>query len=127
MGWMVGANPKARKHDRAGLVRLPGATRHVLARASQPHAGSHRLRWIALLSALIPLSFVLVQCGRAPSAGTLAANMQGTSDSFDDRFPQPQFKDRFPSPGESLLQRQASDTPSRRTAQAQPAPYRVAS
>jgi hypothetical protein len=122
---MVGANPKARKYDRAGLVRLPGAARHVLARASQPHAGS--LRWVALLSALIPLSFVLVQCGKAPSAGTLAANVQGTSDSFDDRFPQPQFKDRFPAPGESLLQRQASDTPGRRTAQAQPAPYRVAS
>jgi hypothetical protein len=88
------------------------------------------LRWIALLSALIPLSFILVQCGQAPSAGTLAANVQSTKgDTFDERFPQPQFKDRFPTPGESLLQRQAStsDAQGRRTAQPQPAPYRVAS
>src|ERR1700732_1075493 len=127
MGWMVGANPKYRVCDRADLCRLTWAARHVPPRTAHLHGSSHRLRWIALLSALIPLSFILVQCGQAPSAGTLAANMQGTSDSFDDRFPQPQFKDRFPSPGESLLQRQASDTPSRRTAQAQPAPYRVAS
>jgi hypothetical protein len=125
---MVGANPKFRTCDRAGPASLPGATRHVSARASQPHSGSHRLRWIALLSALVPLSFILVQCGKAPSAGTLAANVQGTAgDSFDERFPKPQFRDRFPTPGESLLQRQASDAPSRRTAQAQPAPYRVAS
>jgi hypothetical protein len=88
------------------------------------------LRWIALLSALIPLSFILVQCGQAPSAGTLAANVQSTKgDTFDERFPQPQFKDRFPTPGESLLQREAStsDAQGRRTAQPQPAPYRVAS
>jgi hypothetical protein len=103
-------------------------TPHPSVRPSQPHPGS-RLRWIALLSVLIPSSFVLVQCGRAPSAGTLAANVQGTGDTFEERFPKPQFKDRFPTPGESLLQRQAtaSDLPSQRTAQAQPAPFRVAS
>jgi hypothetical protein len=124
---MVGANPKARKFDRAGLVRLPGAMRYVAARAPHPHSGS-RLRLIAILSALIPLSFILVQCGKAPSAGTLAANVEGTaSDSFEERFPQPQFRDRFPTPGESLLQRQASDAPNKRPTQAQPAPYRVAS
>jgi hypothetical protein len=83
---------------------------------------------IAILSALIPLSFILVQCGKAPSAGTLAANVEDTaSDSFEERFPQPQFRDRFPTPGESLLQRQASDAPNKRPTQAQPAPYRVAS
>jgi hypothetical protein len=104
--------------------------RHVPARKPQLQVGSHRLRWIALLSALIPLSFILVQCGQAPSAGTLAANVQGTKgDTFDERFLQPQFKDRFPTPGESLLKRQAStsDAQGRRTAQPQPAPYRVAS
>jgi hypothetical protein len=127
---MVGANPKSEKFDRAGLVRSQVSTQHVSARAPQPRSASHRLRWIAILSMLVPLSFILVQCGQAPSAGSLAANVQGTKgDTFDDRFPQPQFKDRFPTPGESLLQRQAStsDAQSRRTPQAQPAPYRVAS
>ena len=83
-----------------------------------------------MLSVFIPLSFVLVQCGQAPGPATLAANVQATKgDTFDDRFPKPQFTDRFPTPGESLMQRQAStsDAQSRRTAQAQPAPYRVAS
>ena len=83
-----------------------------------------------MLSVFIPLSFVLVQCGQAPGPATLAANVQATKgDTFEDRFPKPQFTDRFPTPGESLMQRQAStsDAQSRRTAQAQPAPYRVAS
>ena len=85
-------------------------------------------RWIAVLFVLVPLSFLLAQCGQAPSAGTLAANAQASAgDSFDERFPKPQFKDRFPTTSESLVQRQASDVPSRRNAQAQPAPYRVAS
>ena len=80
------------------------------------------------MSALVPLSFVLIQCGRAPSPGTLAANAQaGAGDSFDDRFPAPQFRDRFPSANESFVQRQAPDSSRKRTAQAEPAPYRVAS
>jgi hypothetical protein len=90
--------------------------------------GAARLRWIAVVSALLPLSLVLVQCGRAPSAGTLAANVQASSgDNFDDRFPAPQFRDRFPTARESLEQRQPADVPAKRTAQALPAPYRVAS
>ena len=92
---------------------------------------SPRLRWIAILSALVPLSFILVQCGQAPSAGSLAANVQGTKgDTFDDRFPKPQFKDRFPTPGESLLQRQASTLRRARAgvrrSPARPLPGRVA-
>jgi hypothetical protein len=77
---------------------------------------------------LIPLSFILAQCGEAPSAGALAANAHGTSgDTFDDRFPKPQFRDRFPTAAESLPQRQAnvSDAQSRRVVERQP--YRVAS
>jgi len=71
---------------------------------------------------------VLLQCGRAPSPGTLAANAQGEAgDSFDDRFPTPLFRDRFPSANESFVQRQAPDSSRKRTAQAEPAPYRVAS
>jgi len=101
---------------------LPGASRHV-----PPRAG----RWIAILSVFVPLSFVLVQCGQAPSAGTLAANAQGSADeTFDDRFPKPQFRDRFPTASESLEQRQLNDDVSvKRTAQAAPTPaaYRVAS
>jgi hypothetical protein len=124
---MIGANPESKIYDRANLVSLPGVMRHVRAHAPRLRAGS-RLRLIAVLSALIPFSFILVQCGKAPSAGTLAANMEGVAgDSFDERFPKPQFKDRFPTPGESLLQQQTSDTQGRRVAQAQPAPYRVAS
>jgi len=58
----------------------------------------------------------------------LAANSQASvpeGDTFDDRFPAPSFRDRFPSPSESL-QWPSPDAP-KRTAQAQPAPYRVAS
>jgi hypothetical protein len=123
---MVGA--KLQTRDRASRVTSPVGLPHARPQAPKFRTGSHRLRVIALLSALIPLSFVLVQCGRAPSAGTLAANVQASSgDSFDDRFPAPQFRDRFPTASESLVQRQASDAPGRGTAQAAPAPYRVAS
>jgi hypothetical protein len=94
---------------------LPGALRHA-----RP-----AWRWIAILSVFVPLSFILVQCGQAPSAGTLAANVQGSGDNFDDRFPKPQFRDRFPTASESLEQRQPDDPPARRTVQT--APYRVAS
>jgi hypothetical protein len=115
---MVGA--KFETLERAGRVTTPGATQH--------RAGSRRLRWIAILSALLPLSLVLAQCGRAPNPGALAANAQASAgDSFDDRFPAPQFRDRFPTANESLVQRQPADAPRQRTAQAEPAPYRVAS
>jgi hypothetical protein len=123
---MIGA--RFQTDDSACRVTSPGAARHAQQDASQGSAGSYRLRWIAILSALVPLSFVLIQCGRAPSAGTLAANAQaGAGDSFDDRFPTLQFRDRFPSANESFVQRQAPDSPRKRTAQAEPAPYRVAS
>jgi hypothetical protein len=110
---MVGA--KLQTLERAGLVLSPGAARY-------------RWRWIAVVAALLPLSFVLVQCGQAPNAGTLAANSQASmGDSFDERFPKPVFRDRFPAPNETFGQLQPSDAPAKRTAQAQPAPYRVAS
>jgi hypothetical protein len=118
---MVGANPKIWKRDRAGRAVSP-----VVA----PHLPPTRRRWIAvlILFAFVPLSFVLVQCGQAPRAGPLAANSQdATGDSFDDRFPKPQFRDRFPTASESLQQRQAADVPAKRPAQAASAPYRVAS
>src|SRR6266849_3167189 len=123
---MVGANPKVQTSDRAGQVMSLGAAGH--ARAPGRPAGFTRWRWIAILSVFVPLSFILVQCGKAPTAGMLAANSQVSSgDSFDDRFPAPQFRDRFPTANESFVQRQSSDAPRKRTAQAEPAPYRVAS
>jgi hypothetical protein len=116
---MIGA--KFETLERACRVMSPGAALSC--------AGSRRWRWIALASTLLPLSFVLAQCGRAPGPGALAANAQASSgDSFDDRFPAPQFKDRFPTANETFVQRQpAADAPPQRIAQAQPAPYRVAS
>lgn len=120
---MVGANPKSEALSRANLAGMPGVSRHACPRANLPR----RLRWLALLSVLVPLSFTLVQCGKAPNVGTLAANVQGSGDSFDDRFPRPQFKDRFPTAAESLQQRPANvaDAQTRRVVQTQP--YRVAS
>ncbi len=123
---MVGANPKVQTSDRAGQVMSPGVARH--AQAPEHPARSTRWRWIAILSAFVPLSFILVQCGKAPTAGMLAANSQvSPGDSFDDRFPAPQFRDRFPTANESFVQRQSADAPRKRTAQAEPAPFRVAS
>src|SRR5579864_9516567 len=123
-GWMVGANPKSGIVDRVIPVKALSALTH----GSRCEPRSRRLRFLPLLSALIPLSFALAQCGEAPNAGSLAANSQGTSDdTFEDRFPKPQFRDRFPTAAESLPQRLAnvSDAQSRRVVPTQP--YRVAS
>ena len=96
---MVGAAPKLRADIRADRT-LSGA-----------RSGARR---IALVSALVPLSLTLVQCGRAPNPAALAANSQAnvqtaktnpqvaSSDTFEDRFPAPQFKERFPSASESF-------------------------
>jgi hypothetical protein len=103
-------------------------------------------RRIGIVSAFVPLSLTLVQCGRAPNPGVLAANSQANTqiganqtvaktnpqmasgDTFEDRFPAPQFKDRFPSASESFLQRQMSDfSPKRAMQQPEQAPYKVAS
>lgn len=101
---------------------------------------------IGLISALVPLSLTLVQCGKAPDPAALAANSQANvqvvaktrpqaakqqvaSDTFEDRFPAPQFRERFPSASEGFLQRQMSDFSPKRAVQQQPeqAPYKVAS
>ncbi len=84
-----------------------------------------RWRWVVVASLFVPLSFVLVQCGKAPSAGMLAANAQNASDSFEDRFPKPAFNDRFPTASESLIQRQVALAPPPRTVRTEP--VRVAS
>nr|WP_210265867.1 alpha/beta hydrolase [Bradyrhizobium australiense] len=86
---------------------------------------------------IVPLSFVLVQCGKAPNPEILAANTdsaksragksQASADTFDDRFPTPQFADRFPTAGESLpqIQRQVALAPQPRAVRTEP--VRVAS
>jgi hypothetical protein len=123
---MVGADLQT--SDCAGRVLSPGTARYARLKAPARRAGSARWRRIAVLAAFVPLSFVLVQCGKAPGAGQLAANSQASmADSFDDRFPRPQFRDRFPTARESFQPLHPSEAPARRTAQAQPAPYRVAS
>src|SRR6478735_2109732 len=114
---MVGADPKFQMRDRAD---------RVIFRDTPRHAQPLRWRWIAVASLFVPLSFVLVQCGKAPSAGMLAANSQGASsqtaggDSFEDRFPTPQFADRFPSASESLIQRQVALAPPPRKVRTEP-------
>jgi hypothetical protein len=123
---MVGAS--FQRSDAANLVSSPGQARCGRVEAPSHDTGRARWRWIAVLATFVPLSLVLAQCGRAPNAGALAANSQASmGDSFEDRFPKPQFKDRFPTAGESFEQRQPAGSPGKRTAQAQPAPYRVAS
>jgi len=124
---MVGANPKFQTSDRLGQMIPSGAMSYVRAQAAQHHRARPRLSRIALLTALVPLSLALVQCGKAPNAEMLAANSQDSAASFEDRFPAPQFKDRFPNANENFVQWQSSDALRKRTAQAQGAPYRVAS
>jgi hypothetical protein len=119
---MVGANPKFQIDGRADPVTLPGTRRRALRISLLV-----RPRWLAMAAVFVPLSFVLVQCGKAPSAGMLAANSQGAGDSFDERFPKPQFNDRFPTANESLtqIQKQVALAPVQRTVRTEP--IRVAS
>ncbi len=115
---MVGADPKLWRHERAGRV-LPDAALSAPSPAPPHRTVSHRWHWIALLGVLVPLSFVLVQCGKAPSAGMLAANAHASAgDSFEDRFPAPTFSERFPAASESLAP--AAAAPRGRTARAEP-------
>src|SRR3954462_11425756 len=91
---MVGADPKSWTLARASSA---------CAWPAVPSGIGSRFRAIALLGVLVPLSSLLVQCGKAPPAATLAANAHPSAgDNFDDRFPTPQFRDRFPAESESL-------------------------
>jgi len=116
---MFGAVPKHLTYAAANEARSPKAV--ALRRGARPS-----LRCLAVAATIVPLALLLTQCGRAPSPTTLAANASATSgDSFDDRFPKPEFRDRFPSANESFQQRQMTDFMPRRTVQTQT--YRVAS
>ena len=115
---MVGANPKNHGCDVARRVALPDVNGRV-----------RRWRMAGLVCAFVPLSLLLVQCGRAPNPSALAANASATSgasagDTFDDRFPKPDFRDRFPTAAETLPLRQMADFGPKRV---QTQSYRVAS
>jgi hypothetical protein len=120
---MVGVNPKNHERDVARRIASPDAVGFC------PPLPARWLRWVVLACVFVPLSLVLVQCGRAPNPGALAANVSGTSatpaaDTFDDRFPKPEFRDRFPSESEALPLRQMADFGPKRV---QTQSYRVAS
>ena len=133
---MVGAIPKFLIADRASRATSPAMPRRALP-FPLPFPLPLRWHWVALAALCLPLSFVLVQCGKAPNADMLAANTEGAKsraaksrtsiDTFDDRFPQPQFADRFPTANESLpqVQRQVALAPQPRTVRTEP--VRVAS
>ena len=116
---MFGTVPKHLTCAVANDARSPGAVAHRRSVRSS-------LRWLGVAATIVPLSLLLTQCGRAPSPTTLAANASAASgDSFDERFPKPEFRDRFPNTNESFQQRQMTDFAPRRTVQTQT--YRVAS
>src|SRR5258706_14829335 len=122
---MIGASFQT--YDGPCQVTSPGVRRHARPGASQGRPGSHRLGWIAILPILAPLSFVLLQCGRAPSPGTLAANAQaGAGYSFYSRLPTPQVTERFPTAIEGFSPRQATDSSPQRTGASGPAPHPLA-
>jgi hypothetical protein len=124
---MVGANPKFSNDDRGCLADR--SARAACVRRDSHVVGSSSWGRIATAFVLVlPLSLTLAQCSNAPTPATLAANAQASaSDTFEERFPAPQFKDRFPTASESFQLRQPSDLAPKRTAQTEPAPYRVAS
>ncbi|WP_448031159.1 alpha/beta hydrolase [Bradyrhizobium liaoningense] len=126
---------------------VPTLTADFRADRTTSGARSRALR-VGLISALVPLSLSLIQCSQAPDPAALAmssqANVQvvaktnsqtsnprvASGDTFEDRFPAPQFKERFPSASESFLQRQVSDFSPKRAVQQRPpeqASYKVAS
>ena len=99
-----------------------------------------RWHWVALAALCDPI-FVLVHSGKAPNADMLAANTDAAKsrpakskasgdrtsiDTFEDRFPKPEFADRFPTANESLpgcVRSRGAAPP--RTVRTEP--YRVAS
>src|SRR4051794_13800728 len=108
--------------DRANQSAFPMRARYARAESPPNRAGSDRRRWIAILTACIPLSLVLVQGGQPPGPGQVTSHATA-GDSSDDRSPSSQCGDRSPSGGETLEQRQAISKP---PAQAERPPYQVA-
>src|SRR5258708_38034068 len=104
---MIGADPKLPTHDLAGLSSSGAIFRSIRGRAGGCRVGSSRWRRLAVASVVAPLSLILAQRGKAPSAGALAANAQvSPGGTVEDRFPTPSFRDRFPTATEGFEQRQ---------------------
>lgn len=92
----------------------------VRVRPAMPGAVRRCFGFAATALLCVPLSLMLVQCGRAPNASSLAANASvALGDSFEDRFPKPEFRDRFPGANESFQQRELADLTPRRPVQTQ--------
>src|ERR1700751_3470103 len=120
---MVGAIPRCHTRASANPAALPNGSAR---RADVVRLVVSRWRLLLMASTLLPLSFALGECSKAPGPASLAANAQAASgDSFEDRFPKPEFRERFPTASESFEQRQMIDFAPRRTVQTQT--YRVAS
>ena len=103
---MVGADPKFQMRDRADRAIFPGRT--ASCRSPFGGAGSLSLRF----SCRCPLFWFNAARRRAPECWPRTrkapAPQAASGDSFEDRFPKPQFADRFPSASESLIQRQVA-------------------
>jgi hypothetical protein len=104
---MIGTDPKFLRR----LARPVGRTLAAAPLTAARGIGATHTRLAT--AALLLASLLLAQCGKAPSAGAMAANAAPASGpTFDERFPQPQFGDRFPSAAESLkLHAQADFAP----------------
>ena len=74
---MVGAKPEFQTFDCASPVMWPGAFWRTRMQTAARGAAARRWRWIAPFAMLLPLSFVLVQCGKAPNAEMLARQFAG--------------------------------------------------
>src|ERR1041385_219334 len=77
------------------------ASPHFLRRESRAEA--RRLGRIAVGWVLFSVSPGVFGCSKSPGDGLAAPNVQAAGDTFEDRFPAPQFKDRFPTASESLV------------------------
>jgi hypothetical protein len=115
---MVGANPK---YFDVGLGNR--GDRSTIAAGLRVCLRPAPARLVAICL-LLPLSLALAQCGKAPAAGALAANATSSGDSFEERFPAPQFRDRFPGSDETF---HPFEPAPKQAAVPETAPYQVAS
>lgn len=101
-GYMVGVVFQA---PRTGRARSPLRARDLWRADSD--AKSYAWRGISALLTVIPLCLVLLQCGPAPEAGTLAAHSQAPSgDTFEGRFPRTPSGERISVANQNLERRE---------------------
>ncbi len=122
---MVGADPEFPTHECVSRLTTLGTARQIRRGTRERRRFPRGWRWMTLISAVVPLSFALLQYRQAPGADTLAAKAQPSARDSLERFSNLQFNDRFPTANESFEQRRAGDLLPK--AQSAPATYRVAS